>query len=92
MYYPFSENKGADQKREADLRLCFRICKKPVSHDEADLGPYSYQKALYTGKHFYLPKSIEKTHARSGLYALWITILYVLDNKCIHVARKGMRA
>ena len=27
LYYPCSENKGAD---EADLRLCFRICKKPV--------------------------------------------------------------
>ena len=30
LYYPFSENKGADQfrgYREADLRLCFRICK-----------------------------------------------------------------
>ena len=27
--YPYSENKGADQLRgyrEADLRLCFRIC------------------------------------------------------------------
>ena len=33
LYYPFSENIGADQLRgyrEADLRLCFRICKKPV--------------------------------------------------------------
>ena len=33
MYYPCSENKGADQLRgyrEADLRLCFRIYKKPV--------------------------------------------------------------
>ena len=32
-YYLCSENKGADQlrgHREADLRLCFRICKKPV--------------------------------------------------------------
>ena len=32
-YYPSSENKGADQLRgyrEADLRLCFRICQKPV--------------------------------------------------------------
>ena len=31
--YSCSENKGADQLRvyrEADLRLCFRICKKPV--------------------------------------------------------------
>ena len=30
LYYPCSENKGADQfcgYREADLRLCFRICK-----------------------------------------------------------------
>ena len=33
LYYPYSEYKGADQlrgHREADLRLCFRICKKPV--------------------------------------------------------------
>ena len=33
MYYPCCENKGADELRgyrEADLRLCFRICKKPV--------------------------------------------------------------
>ena len=30
MYYPCGENKGADQLRsycEADLRLCFRLCK-----------------------------------------------------------------
>ena len=36
LYYPCSENKSADHAdqlrgyREADLRLCFRICKKPV--------------------------------------------------------------
>ena len=33
MYYPCSENKGADQLRgyrEADLHLCFRIGKNPV--------------------------------------------------------------
>ena len=42
-----------------------------------DSGPYNYQKALYTGKHFYLPKNTEKTHARRGLYAMWITILCV---------------
>ena len=33
LYYPYSGNKGADQLRSycaADLRLCFRICKKPV--------------------------------------------------------------
>ena len=34
LHYLCSENKGADQLRgycAADLRLCFRICKKPVS-------------------------------------------------------------
>ena len=33
LFYLFSENKGADQLRSycaADLRLYFRICKKPV--------------------------------------------------------------
>ena len=33
LYFPSSENKGADQLRgyrEADLRLCFRICKMLV--------------------------------------------------------------
>ena len=33
LYYLCSENKGADQlcgHRDADLRLCFRICKKLV--------------------------------------------------------------
>ena len=33
LYYPCSENKGADQLRgyrKADLRLRFRLCKKPV--------------------------------------------------------------
>ena len=33
LHNPCGENKGADQLRsyrEADLRLCFRICEKPV--------------------------------------------------------------
>ena len=33
LYYRYSKNKGADQLRgyrEADLRLCFRICKTLV--------------------------------------------------------------
>ena len=45
LYYPCSENKGADQLRgysEADLGLCFRKCKKPVfsrhgSYSDANL-------------------------------------------------------
>ena len=49
-----SENKGADQLRgyrEADLRLCFRICKKPVfsrrgSFEELNMfaGTSSYRR------------------------------------------------
>ena len=41
LYYPCSENKGADQLggyREADLRLCFRICKNPL-YDQVCVGP-----------------------------------------------------
>ena len=33
LYYPYGENKDADQPRSycaADLRICFRICKNPV--------------------------------------------------------------
>ena len=40
LYHLCSENKGADQLRgfrEADLRLCFRICKRLVSHDAAQI-------------------------------------------------------
>ena len=39
--YPHGENKGADRLRgyrEADLRLCFRMCKIRFSHDEAHMS------------------------------------------------------
>ena len=46
LYYICSENKGADQLRSfcaADLRLCFRIYKKPVfsqrGSNEREWGP-----------------------------------------------------
>ena len=46
LYYPYGENKGADQLRgyrEADLRLCFRICKKPVfSRRGSNQGLFAY--------------------------------------------------
>ena len=38
LYYQSSENKGADQLRdyrEADLRLCFCLCRLLVSHEAA---------------------------------------------------------
>ena len=49
LYYPCSENKGADQLcgyREADLRLCFRICKKPVFSRCGSFKMDSYQKLV----------------------------------------------
>ena len=45
LYYPYSENKGADHLsgyREADLRLCFRICKKPVFSQRGSSSVYIY--------------------------------------------------
>ena len=40
LYYPYSENKGADQLRgyrEADLRLFFAYAKSRFSYDEAHI-------------------------------------------------------
>ena len=48
MYYPYSENKGADQlrgNREADLRLGFCICKNPVFSRR---GSYNGRARKYT--------------------------------------------
>ena len=63
LYFLCSENKGADQLcgyREADLRLCFRICKKPVfsrrgSYDSILLV---LQGVLTEKKVFPLPKKV----------------------------------
>ena len=67
LYYPSSENKGADQLRgyrEADLRLCFRICRLLVfsfepMHEKTNIlgfrpgptqtGLYSHRKWLEPG-------------------------------------------
>ena len=58
LYYPSSENKGADQLRsncEADLRLCFRICKNPIFSDVAQfliknrIHQFYYMKVGYKG-------------------------------------------
>ena len=49
MYYLCSEKKGADQLRgylEADLRLCFRICRLLVLNFPCG-GSFSYFLSLY---------------------------------------------
>ena len=64
MYYPCSENKGADQlrgHREADLRLCFRICKKRFIHDKAHMSVTDYCDNVTTQT---LLKTISQEHLR----------------------------
>ena len=50
LYYSCIENKGADQlrgNRDAELRLCFRICKKKwFSHNEAQFNQ-CYEEGLW---------------------------------------------
>ena len=49
MYYPCSENKGADQlrgDREADLRLCFRLCKLLVFSCTGSYRKYKDSKLI----------------------------------------------
>ena len=46
----YSKNKGADQLhgyREADLHLCFRICKIRFSHNAAQLIPLFLTPVLH---------------------------------------------
>ena len=52
LYYPCSKNKGADQLcgyRTTGLRLCFCICKSPVSSRRGSFNYYSLLK-MHSGK------------------------------------------
>ena len=70
LYYQCSENKGADQLRgyrEADLRLCFRICKKKrFSHGAAHILATLMQTNLLG------PKRKKLTMKTIVLYTLFI--------------------
>ena len=49
LYYPCSENRGADQLCSyctADMCLCFRICKSRFSHDAAQINELSSMIAI----------------------------------------------
>ena len=70
LYYPYSENKGADQLRSycaAALRLNFQICKIPFSHDEAHmLSTIFYQEKCgypkFRYNHSLIKKNISYIH------------------------------
>ena len=54
MYYPCSENKGADQLYEADLRLCFTYADCWFSHEAAQkLNDTGVQMYSYSLDHVY---------------------------------------
>ena len=83
LYYPSGENKGADQlrgHREADLRLCFRICKNPVFSRRGSFCICLVFQGFQQGK------------ARTSLPASWclrfseILVLYVegIESKIMH--------
>ena len=59
-HYLCSENKGADQLRsyrEADLRLCFRICKKPVFSQRGSHVISAHRLKIETGRYIKLERS-----------------------------------
>ena len=78
MYYPSSENKGADQLRgyrEADLRLCFRICRLLVFPRG---GSYGFKIVFTTFRKCCL--------SRKGITNAAIDILYIdMQRKWEHV-------
>ena len=71
MFYPCSENKGADQLRgyrEADLRLCFRLCKLLVFSctGSNDIEIYSYSAlCIYFFFNTVSVDSVKPAHPRS---------------------------
>ena len=75
--YLCSENKGAEQLRgyrEADLRLCFRLCKKPVFSRR---GSYAYRRFSQNAANL-------KFHELACLFRDTVVILHRLDlNKYI---------
>ena len=59
-YYLSSKNKDADQLRgyrEADLRLCFRICKKPIFSQRGSNVEYPYVRDMRYYQTRIFPKS-----------------------------------
>ena len=55
MNYPSSENKGADQLRgyrEADLRLCFRLCRLLVFPWGGSFRKKAHSKIIFWHKNF----------------------------------------
>ena len=80
LYYPFSENKGADQLRvyrEADLCLRFRICKNPVFSRRGS--------CIRASKNNYTDLTSKFKFGISTLYAMGLRFEFQLSGASIHL-------
>ena len=79
MYYPSSENKGADQLRgyrEADLRLCFRLCRLLVFPWGGSFIRYpSKQTAMTDITQFAVNKQCQRGHETGQLVLVSLGII-----------------
>ena len=69
LYYLCSENKVADQLRgyrEADLRLCFRICKNPVFSRRGSNERHSFHLLYVVFNYLGVYSSYSKSPITSG--------------------------
>ena len=86
LYYLCSENKDADQLRgyrEADLRLCFRICKKPVF---SRCGSYGTMLVLYLIKVGKQAEDIRASHRTVSSFSLVSTIKRFMATRCMAIS------
>ena len=91
MYYPCSENKGADQLRgyrEADLRLCFRICKKPVFSQRGSFSANIFEKTFLSKIDDVISSSINLLSFNTKIIPLWILVAEVLEKDSGHPKNK----
>ena len=78
MYYPYCDNKGADQLRgyrEADLRLCFRICKKPVFSRRFLTDIAVCCKDLFTSWFFSVENIVKGVRLKVEIISLTATVI-----------------
>ena len=97
MYYPCSENKGADQLRgyrEADLRLCFRICKNRFSYNESHMFVSYFYFFEFNVLTVTTPISVTSNQTALGFCTLSqmlvVEISICLPRKCLWRHKKAM--
>ena len=84
LYYPSSENKGADQLRsyrEADLRLCFRLCRLLVFHEAAQIMQIHEQEEIATDNSFYPWRVVPRQVFTPYCYINFICIFVLSPNQ-----------